>query len=266
MKSVDAEIIRKFFFAFVLHAFRETHGQSLGTQPYVRHLCHEISKFIDGQITRLLINLPPQHLKTFICSICLAAYLLGRNPRLRILLTTYDNALAEDLCEKIRELMMASWYKEVSSTRIKSGHSRTNDFATEQGGGVFAASATGAVTGRPADVVIYDDPLGIGDWNNEKKLTLVFHNFNTLLSRLHNKLIGRIIVVAHRLNTRDLSSALLDEPDWTCVRLPLVAVETCDYDLGNNLVWTRPKGDILRPDAYSDFEIERLAHTACAAI
>jgi predicted phage terminase large subunit-like protein len=263
MKSVDAAILRESFSAFVLSAFRQTHGQRLGSQPYVQHLCNEISKFIDGKTTRLLINLPPQHLKTFVGSIALPAYLLGKNPRLRIILTAYNDTLAEDLCEKIREMMKSAWYKQVFATRIKGGHSRTNDFATEENGGVYAVSATGSVTGRAADVVIYDDPHEISDWNNERKLTLVRDNFNTLLSRLSNKVTGRIIVVAHRLSTRDLSSALLEETGWTYVRLPLVAVETQEYDLGN-ATWTRRKGDILQPEAYPKAEIERLLRTQLA--
>jgi hypothetical protein len=263
MKSVDAAILRESFSAFVLRAFRQTHDQRLGSQPYVQHLCNEISKFIDGKTTRLLINLPPQHLKTFVGSISLPAYLLGKNPRLRIILTAYNDTLAEDLCEKIREMMKSAWYKQVFATRIKGGHSRTNDFATEENGGVYAVSATGSVTGRAADVVIYDDPHEISDWNNERKLTLVRDNFNTLLSRLSNKVTGRIIVVAHRLSTRDLSSALLEETGWTYVRLPLVAVETQEYDLGN-ATWTRRKGDILQPEAYPKAEIERLLRTQFA--
>jgi predicted phage terminase large subunit-like protein len=179
------------------------------------------------------------------------------------MLTAYNDTLAEDLCEKIREMMNSVWYQQVFATRIKGGHSRTNDFATEGNGGVYAVSATGAITGRPADVVIYDDPHEIKDWNNERKLALVRDNFNTLLSRLGNKVTGRIIVVAHRISTPDLSSMLLEDAAWTCVRLPLVAVETQEYDLGNE-TWTRLKGDILQPEAYPKAEIERLLRTQVA--
>ena len=83
------------------------------------------------------------------------------------------------------------WQNVAFATRIKEGHARINDFATEQHGGVFAVGATGSVTGRSADVVIYDDPHEIGQWNNSRQLALVIDNFNTLLSRLNNKISGR---------------------------------------------------------------------------
>lgn len=262
-RSLSAAIIRTDFAAFVWHAFKATHDEALGNQPYVQYLGYEISKFIGGDTNRLLINLPPQHLKSFVGTVCLAAYLLGTNPRLRIILVAYNDVFAEALCGKIRDLMKSDWYRATFSTRIKDGHSRANDFATQDGGGVFAASATGAITGRPADVVIYDDPHEISDWNNERKLELVWNNFNTLLSRLRDKVNGRIIVIAHRVSDSDVSSKLLKEEGWRFVRLPLVAVKTQTYDLGHDK-WVREKGDVLQPTAYSAREIKRLERTQVA--
>jgi predicted phage terminase large subunit-like protein len=262
-QALEANLIASHFNVFVRQAFRMVHGKKLGDQPYVEHMCHVISRLIAGTITRLLINLPPQHLKSFVGTICLAAYLLGTNPRLRILLVAYNDAFAEWLCGKIRDMMLSPWYRQVFATRIKQGHSRANDFETQEGGGVFAVAATGAVTGHPADFVLYDDPHEIRDWNNDPKLELVRQNFNTLLSRLHDKVDGRILVIAHRVSENDLSAFLSKEPGWKCVRHPLVAVRTREFDLGHD-VWLRERGNVLRPDAYPDIEIERLRRTQVA--
>jgi predicted phage terminase large subunit-like protein len=262
-RSVGANLIRCDFGAFVRHAFWMVHGEKLGDQPYVDHLCYGISRLIDGEINRLLINLPPQHLKSFVGTICLAAYLLGKNPRLRIILTAYNDTFAEALCGKIRNMMQSPWYQQAFTTRIRDGHSRANDFETRDGGGVFAVSATGAITGRPADFIIYDDPHEIGDWNNDRKLDLVWANFNTVVSRLNDRVKGRILVVAHRVSEKDLSSYLLQEKGWKYLRLPFIAVKRRTYELGHE-EWTREKGDVLRPEAYPPAEIERLRRTQVA--
>lgn len=262
-RALEANLIASHYNVFVRHAFRMVHGKKLGDQPYVEHLCHVISGLIEGKNKRLLINLPPQHLKSFAGTICLAAYLLGTNPRLRILLVAYNDAFAESLCSKIRDMMQSPWYRQAFATRIKDGHSRANDFETQYGGGVFAVAATGAVTGHPAEVVIYDDPHEIGDWNNDRKLELVKANLNTILSRLHDKVNGRILVAAHRVSENDLSAFLLKEQGWKCLRHPLVAVRTHEFDLGHD-VWLRKRGTALRPDAYPDVEIERLRRTQVA--
>jgi hypothetical protein len=262
-EALEATLIASHFNIFIRHAFRMVHGQKLGDQPYVEHMCHVISRLIEGKTTRLLINLPPQHLKSFVGTVCLAAYLLGTNPRLRILLLAYNDTFAESLCGKIRDMMQSPWYRQAFATRIKEGHSRANDFATQEGGGIFAVAATGAVTGRPADFVIYDDPHEIGDWNNARKLELVRQNFNTVLSRLHDKANGRILVVAHRVSDDDLSGFLLKEKGWKFLRHPLIAVRTREFELGHD-VWLRQSGTVLRPDAYPDVELERLRRTQLA--
>lgn len=262
-QSVEANLIRSNFGAFVRHAFRAVHGEKLGNQPYVDHLCYVISRLIDSEVNRLLINLPPQHLKSFVGTICLAAFLLGKNPRLRIILVAYNDTFAESLCGRIRNMMQSPWYQQAFATRIKEGHSRANDFETREGGGVFAVSATGAITGRPADFIIYDDPHEIGDWNNDRKLDLVWANFNAVLSRLNDKVKGRILVVAHRVSEKDLSSYLLQEKGWKYLRLALIAVKKRTYELGHE-EWTREKGDVLRPEACPRDEIERLQRTQIA--
>lgn len=263
IESIAIELARSQFRHFVRYAFTRTHGRSLGDQPYVVHMCFLIEGLISGKHKRLLINLPPQHLKSFTGSICLAAFLLGTNPRLRLLLTAYNDDFAASLCGKARDLMQSPWYRAMFATRIKEGHSRSNDFQTTEGGGIFAVAATGAVTGRTADFIIYDDPHEISDWNNERKLALVRNNFNTILSRLNNKVDGPVLVIAHRVSASDLSGDLLQESGWTHLRLPLVAPRRRKYDLGHD-EWVRERGDILQPHAYSQAEIERLKRSQLA--
>lgn len=261
--KVEKNLIADNFNLFVRHAFRKEHGEKLGDQPYVEHICHMASQLFEGEITRLLVNCPPQHLKSFVCTICAAAFMLGKNPRIRILLVAYNDAFAEALASRVRDLMLSSWYRETFATRIKDGHARANDFGTTGGGGVFAVGATGAVTGRTADVILYDDPHEISDWNNQRKRDLVRNNFNTLLSRLQDKVRGRILVAAHRVHDDDLSAYLLEQGGWTLIRLPLRATRSRKLELGHDL-WFREKGNVLRPDAYPAREIERLEKTQVA--
>jgi len=263
VSSIDTTLVRANFRSFVHYAFRKVRGAPLGKQPYVDHMCRVVSRLIDGEINRLLINLPPQHLKTFVGTTCLIAYLLGTNPELRIILTAYNDTYAEKLSEDIREMMLSPWYRQAFETRIQHGHSRANDFKTIEGGGVFAVGATGAITGRSADFIVYDDPHEINDWNNERKLNSVLENFNTVLSRLNDRVIGRVLVVAHRVSEQDLSSYLLAEKAWKSVRLPFMAVTTKKYELGHEQ-WLRQRGSLLRPTAYPAAEVERLRRTQTA--
>ena len=131
----------------------------------------------------------------------------------------------------------------------------------------YATGTTGAITGRPADFIIYDDPHEIGDWNNERKLDLVWTSFNTVLSRLNNTVNGgRMLVIAHRVSDQDLSSHLLQEKGWTYLRLSLIAVKTRTYELGHE-EWIREKGDVLRPRGLSSGRTRTApSHPSCSTV
>jgi predicted phage terminase large subunit-like protein len=260
-RSIDrqlARLLRKEFPAFVAYAFQEQHGDRLGHQHYVDYLCYEITQFISENTKRLLINLPPQHLKTFVCTVCLAAFMLGKNPRIRLLVVAYDDSYAAKLARAIRELMDASWFQQVFLTRIKTGHDRATDFGTAEGGYVYAVGAQGRLTGYTADVIIYDDPHQFGDWQNQRAKDAVKDSFTTLLSRLENKTKGRVIVVAHRVAEDDLSSELISDPRWKCVQIPFIAPRAKTYRMYDGRYWVRPRGDLLRPDAYPADAVEEL--------
>ena len=51
-------------------AFREDHDdRKLGNEPYIDYLCFELNRVAQGDTRRLVINLPPRHLKTFLAAI-----------------------------------------------------------------------------------------------------------------------------------------------------------------------------------------------------
>lgn len=252
-RTIDRELarlLRREFPAFVAYAFQEQHGEPLGDQDYVEYLCFKMGEFIAGNTKRLLVNLPPQHLKTFVCTVCLAAFMLGKNPRLRILVVAYDDTYAGKLAAAIREVMNASWYEQVFSARIKVGHDRAADFGTEDGGYVYAVGAQGRLTGYTGDVIIYDDPHQFSDWQNERAKDAVKQSFANLMSRLQNKKTGQIVVVAHRVAEDDLSSQLLADPRWTSIQIPFIAPRTKTYRMNSDRCWVRERGELLRPEAY----------------
>ena len=88
---------------------RKAHGEPL-EDPYIGYLCRELGQVPRGQNRRLIVSLPPRHLKTFACSVCLPAYILGRQPAAKVLVITYGENLATDIAHGIRELLRTSWF------------------------------------------------------------------------------------------------------------------------------------------------------------
>jgi predicted phage terminase large subunit-like protein len=170
-----SESIRNDLTAFVERAFRELKGRKLVLHPYIEFLCHEIANCSK----RHVVNLPPRHLKTTIGAICLSAWTLGRNPAAKIMVIAGGEELAEEISRPVRDLLRADWFtKAFPKTLLSASKARKMNFATTAGGGLFAASIHSNVTGFGADLIIVDDPLGVGDAANSW-VAVKRHHFGT---------------------------------------------------------------------------------------
>ena len=74
-------------------------------------------QFADGLIKRLLVNLPPRHLKTYLGSVCLAAWILAHNPSTKIMILACSEQLAEKIARLIRSILLAEWYRAIFPTQ-----------------------------------------------------------------------------------------------------------------------------------------------------
>ena len=257
MKPIFNAALRTDLCSFVKKAFWHTHGQKLGNQRYIEYMCHELSKVRDGRVRFFVINLPPQHLKTF-CTSCLIAWYLGHHPKDRVLVIGYTGEHAESISRRVRNTMRSEWYQDAFRTRISASRSSASNFETTAGGGIHAVSANGSVTGRPADLIVYDDPVQITDCNNLEHLERVNRQFDSLImSRLSNPAKGCVVIVAHRLNENDISGHVLKQGGFRHICLPAIAPRKKRFQMDDQ-TWLRRKGDPLRPDQYPKKVIERL--------
>ena len=261
MKNEINSVLRNDFLSFARKALRRLEGTTMSHDRYLELLASELSAFAEGRPQRLLVNLPPRHLKTLLGSVCLPAWILGHNPTTKIMLLACSEKLAEKISRQIRSIILAPWYQEIFSTRLKKGHAKAMDFETEDGGGVFASSINGIITGFGADIIIVDDPHNISDVRNPELLDDTVATFHTVVrSRLNNRKTGRILVIAHRIHDRDLSAHLLGQGKWAHVALPLLATrdQTYETDYGR---WYRRKGELLQPEAEDEDAIAQLKST-----
>jgi predicted phage terminase large subunit-like protein len=243
---------------FVRMVFRgENDGKDLGREPYIRYLCDRISEAKnDG--ARLVINLPPRHLKTSIGSVALSAWLLGLDPAEKILIVTYSAQLATEIGYRIREVLRSRWYREHFPARLAPDRAAVTDFGTTAGGGVYSASVDGSFIGRGASVIIFDDPLDMDDASNDDKRDKVNQRFATaIMSRLNDPKTGRVVINAHRLHEDDLCGYALKSGGWNHIALSFIAAKDETFRCGERL-WHRKAGELLRPDAFSQAEVDRV--------
>jgi predicted phage terminase large subunit-like protein len=233
--------------------------------PYLEYLVSELTDVVEGRQTRLIVNLPPRHLKSVLTSVVLVAWVLGRDPKRRIAVISHSQALAADLAAKSLQLMTSDFYKRVFPN-LRLENIKTMDFATDQNGGRYAASFETGVTGRGFDLIIIDDPISAHHVKSDKERAKANENFDIMIaSRLDDQIKGAMIVVGQRMHEDDLSGALLEKGGWKHVCLPLVAEEEAVYSFGNSR-WHRKIGEPLLASQWPENEIKRKRKEVGASI
>lgn len=239
---------RQFMYPFIWRAFHELHpGTDFIPNWHIAALCKALEDVYDGRTTRLLITMPPRHLKSICTSVGFCAWALGKNPHHKIITASYGGRLAVEHTHNFRRLTETSWYQNLfHHMQIDPRHNRVSEMKTTSGGGRMAVAKGGSVTGFGADILIVDDLLKADDARSETERENAHAFFNaTLLSRLDDKQNGRVIVIQQRLHEDDIAGRLISSGNYVHLNLPSIAEEPEVFDLGFGRTYERKVGDIL---------------------
>jgi hypothetical protein len=214
-RTILRELQRRELRWFVRQVFETLHpGQTYVPAWHVDAMCRLLQDVAEGLTRRALIMVPPRHLKSICASVALPAWMLGRNPALKIMVASYGSDLAALHGSQFRTIMEAPWYRELfPRARISPRRSTDLELRTTAGGGRKAVSLGGAVTGFGADVLIIDDLMKAADAQSltERQRVKDFYE-QTLFSRLNDKRNGPIVAIQQRLHEDDLAAYLMDQP------------------------------------------------------
>ena len=246
-------ILRADFCSFVEAAYEIVSPQDkLLLHQHIELMCSKLQDCAEGRIKRLIINIPPRHLKSICASVALPAFILGHNPAANIICASYGQDLADKLARDTRSVMTSPFYKNTFRTRISSEKNSVNEFVTTQKGGRVATSVGGVLTGRGADFIIIDDALKPEDALSETRRNSVNEWFdNTLLSRLNSKLNGCIIIIMQRLHMNDLVGHVIEKEKWELLTFPAIAEEEEYQEFYNGFglrYYWRKHGEALHPE------------------
>jgi predicted phage terminase large subunit-like protein len=252
---------RSDFGAFTYSAFNALNpGQHLIANWHIDAICFRVQNMVLGDARkRLILNLPPRTLKSFIASVALPAWLLGRNPSTRIICASYSDELSTKFSRDCRALLETPFYKRVfPSTKLNPKKASEGEFETTKRGYRLATSVGGTLTGRGGEVLIVDDPIKANDAESEVARKAAIDWFrNTALSRLDDPAASLVCLAMQRLHVDDLSGVFI-ERGWPKLVLPAIAVEATDYEIGEGEVYHRPAGQLLQPERDSPEVIDEL--------
>ena len=173
-----------------------------------RHIAEKFNKLATGEINRLIVNMPPRHTKSEFASFLLPSWMVGRNPKLKIIQTTHNAELAVRFGRKSKNLIDSEDYQKIFSTTLQEDSKAAGRWETAQGGEYFAAGVGGAITGRGADLLIIDDPHSEQDAMSKTALESAYEWY-TSGPRQRLQPGGKIVLVMTRWSTKDLTGLLL---------------------------------------------------------
>jgi len=190
-----------------------------------RHVAKKFNKLAKGEIKRLIVNMPPRHTKSEFASYLLPAWMVGRNPKLKIIQATHTGELAIRFGRKAKNLIDSEEYSKIFKTRLQEDSKAAGRWETAQGGEYFAAGVGGAITGRGADLLIIDDPHSEQDAMSETSMENAYEWY-TSGPRQRLQPGASIVLVMTRWSTKDLTGLLLanqkevKSDQWEVVEFP----------------------------------------------
>lgn len=201
--------------------------------PHHKVIQETLDRVIDGEIKRLIINVPPGYTKTELATINMMGRGLALNNRARFMHLSYSHNLALLNSSTTRNMIKSQAYQAMWPMSLRDDADSKAMWWTEHGGGVYASSAAGQVTGFRAGhmedgwqgALIIDDPVKPDDAYSEVVRDGVNSRFNeTIKSRLAVETTP-MIVIMQRIHYHDLSGYLLrggSGEEWHHLNLPVI--------------------------------------------
>jgi len=222
-----------------------------------------ISEYLEAcrrkEVKRLLINMPPRSLKSISASVAFPAFILGHNPKDRVMVASYSQKLSFDHSLATRHVITSDWYQRLfPDTMLARDQNEKSRFQTTEQGMRMATSVGSSTTGFGASYLITDDAHDPGGAESDVQRQTAIDWFDqTYSTRLNNRKEDVMIVVMQRLHSKDLSGHLLEAGGWEHLCLQAEAEERKTYSFGG-FTKTVEKGELMHPDRLGERELEQL--------
>jgi predicted phage terminase large subunit-like protein len=225
----------------------------------------------DGQIKRLIVNIPPRCSKSSLISVAFPAWVWAQSiigptsgPTVQFLYASYADKLSLRDSVKCRRLIESSWYQKFWGHRysLTSDQNTKSRFTNDKGGERLITSIGAGVTGEGGSIILADDPNSATEAFSEATIQSTIDWWSQSMStRLNDMETGAYVVIQQRLAEDDLSGYILDKNDneWTHLMLPMRYEP--DRARTTSIGWSDPRtepGELLWPERFSENAVTRL--------
>lgn len=210
-----------------------------------------------GEDVRIMFFMPPRHGKSDETTQKFPSYVLGKDPTIPIIVSSYSADLATDFGQMTRDIMQTAEYKCMYKTRLRADAKAKGRWITEDGGSYTAVGVGGTTTGRGFKIGIIDDPFKNREEADSETIRDSRYKWYQSTFSTREEGNSMIIFILTRWHDDDLAGRVLKdaaeakkngEPhdEWEIIEYKAIATEDDNH---------RKEGDALWP---AKFPIEKL--------
>jgi hypothetical protein len=222
---------------------------------------------VNGDIKRLIINVPPRHMKSLSVAVLLPAWTWATQPSKKFLYASYAASLSIRDSTKCRRLIDSPWYQAHFGTkfRLTDDQNQKQRFENDATGYRIATSVGGALTGDGGDIICIDDPHNSVEADSAKVREGVLDWWDQAMqTRLNDPKTGAFIIIMQRLHEQDLTGHVLANQlgdEWDHLMLPARYEVGHPTPMKSTLGFTDPRtkeGDLLWPERIDEQTLSNL--------
>lgn len=237
------DVLRSWILSDSLHFARYFFKLMNGGKRFVvgkhhRMICDKLNDVLTGKTRRLIINIAPRYSKSELVSRNFIAMGLAINPAAKFIHLSYSGDLALGNSVAVKDIVKSDEYQRLFGVEIAVGTDTKSQWNTTKGGGLYATSSLGQVTGFGAGAIenegddwqfggaiVIDDPIKPADALSDNNREAVNLHFETTIRNRVNSRNTPIIIIMQRLHEHDLCGYLMElEPDeWEVLSVPCIS-------------------------------------------
>jgi len=260
-RAAERILCERSFAYFIKRAWPHIIPDPLVWNWHIDAIAQHLEAVASGQITRLLINVPPGTSKSTITGVMYPAWLWGpgKQPGHRYIGAAHEQGLAVRDNRLMRELVMSEWYQRLWPIKLQGDQNEKLYFENERRG-FRQACAVASMTGRRGHSIVWDDPLSPEKAHSETaRQTAIRILSETVPTRLNDPAKSAIIVIMQRLHEADPSGHILaNDLDYDHLLIPMEFEPA--RRVYTSIGWTDPRtedGELLDPVRFPREVIDR---------
>ena len=210
-------------------------------------------RLVAGEDVRMMIFMPPRHGKSDMATQKFPSWVLGKEPTIPVLVSSYSSDLATDFGQKTRDIMQSPQYDAMFDTRLRSDAKAKGRWLTQGGGSYTAVGVGGTATGRGFKIGIIDDPFKNREEADSATIRDSRHKWYQSTFSTREEGNSMIVFILTRWHDDDLAGRVLKDQEtakkngepyteWDIIQYKAIATE----DEPN-----RKEGDALWPGKFS---------------